>query len=354
MKKKILSGLFLLAFLACTFMGCNNKTGKEVVEISIDFSAIKSIDLSNVPMVNLQFTDNSMIKRVDELILHDDKYFFVRSGHDLFVFDHEGMFKNQVGRKGNGPMEFTHFNSFFIKDSTVFIYDAMARKINSYEFNGQYLNSFSLKDTYERILPNYIYPVNNDQFISKNTFGGDESKIPSYSILNKDYTIISSSTNRYLKDGITTMNNFFSNNKYILFWELLNDTIFSVTNNDAYLPKYHVNFNEKSFPNSIKKLDIYDVIEFSNKPESKRKYASLIRSVSEDESYLRFLFFFNGNVHYVKYNKEERQARTYKFVCGSKTVEALMLLHKDSIIVPIDHLEDFSNPSLAIINDNLL
>ena len=253
MKKLIFVYLLLVCFFATS---CSMKTYKEVVEIFVDFSNIKSFDLSATEKVNLQFTDNSIIRKVDELVLYNNTYYCVRSGHNLFLFDNNGIFKNQIGSKGNGPMEFTHFNSFFVKDDIVFIYDAMARKIISYGLNGQYLNSISLKERYKEIIPNYIYPINNDQFISKNTFGGNQRKIPSYSILNKDYSIISNSTTRYLTNGITTLNNFFSNNEYILFWELLNDTIFSVTNNNAYLPKYFVNFNKNRLPNSVKKLDL--------------------------------------------------------------------------------------------------
>ena len=96
------------------------------------------------------------------------------------------------------------------------------------------------------------------------------------------------------------------------------------------------------------------LLTFTNRPKNRQKYASLVRSVSEDKMYLRFLFFFNENVHYVKYNKKEGESNIYKFVCGSKTVEPLILFHNDTIIVPIHNSEDFLNPSLAIIDDRLL
>ena len=51
-------------------------------------------------------------------------------------------------------MEFTHFKSFFISGNIACIYDAMSKKIISYELNGQYLNTISLNDIYYEITPN--------------------------------------------------------------------------------------------------------------------------------------------------------------------------------------------------------
>ena len=345
---------FIIAFVCFIITSCNNKTNWSLKEIFIDFSHVEELDLSNMKVIELQFTENSIIRRVDEFLLHKDKYYVVRSGNDLFVFDQDGSFKNKIGSKGNGQMEFTHFNSFFISGNIACIYDAMSKKIISYELNGQYLNTISLKDIYNEITPNYIYPITNDRFISKNTYGGDSRKTPSYSILNEDFHIISNIENRYLKNGITTLNNFFSNSGYVLFWEPLNDTIFSVINNVSYMPKYYVNFNKKSLPSYIKKLDLYDAIEFSNKLENKAKYASLIRCVSEDKVFLKFIFLFNDGVYYVKYNKHDEHIKTYKLVDNSKKIEPLIYLHNDKLIVPINNLEDTSNPSLVIINESLL
>lgn len=251
-------------------------------------------------------------------------------------------------------MEFTHFNSFFIKNNVASIYDAMAKKIISYELNGKYLNTTSLSDYYDEITPNYIYPIADNKFISKNTYGGDHRKTPSYSILDGNYHIISNSENRYLKNGITTLNNFFSEREYLLFWEPLNDTIFSVTNDETYSPKYYVNFNKKSLPSSIKKLDLYEAIEFGNRSENKEKYASLIRCVSEDMLYVRFIFLFNEDIYYVKYGKRDKLTKIYRFAYNSNTIEPLIYLHKDKLLVPVNDLDDDSNPSLVIVNENLL
>ncbi len=353
MKSK-LTYFIITAIVSIIITACNNDTDNGVIEIFIDFSQIEELDLTHSKKTNLEFTENSIIRRIDELLFYDNKYYVIRSRGDLYVFDYDGSFKTQIGSRGNGPMEFTHFNSFFIKNNVASIYDAMARKIITYDLNGKYLNSTTLSGYYDEITPNYIYPITDNKFISKNTYGGDNRKTPSYSILDMNYHIISNSEKRYLKNGITTLNNFFAEHEYLLFWEPLNDTIFSVTNNESYSPKYYVNFNKKSLPSRIKKLDLYEAIEFSNRSENKERYASLIRCVSEDKLYVRFIFLYNEDVYYVKYGKQEEVTKIYKFVYTSNTIEPLIYLHEDKLIVPVNDLEDVSNPSLVIVNESLL
>ena len=341
---------FIICFIAAS---CSNKTNSDVKEISIDFDNVKSLELANRNEIILEFSDNSIIRRIDELSVNKNSY-LIRSGNDLLLFDEKGLFKNHIGRKGNGPMEFTHFNSFFIENDIVYIYDAMSKKVVLYDLNGEYLKYEILKDTYTDIIPNYIFPIAKNKFISKNTYGGDNRKIPSYSILDENYKIISNIKNRYLKDGITSLNNFFSDDNSVLFWELLNDSLFSVTNDTAYNAKYFINFHDKSLPKSIRKLDLYDAIELINKPENKQKYATLIRSVYEDVNYLRFIFLYNGEVHYVKSDKNKNIATTYKFKYNNGEVIPIIHFEENKLVIPVNSFDDEGNPKLVIIDENTL
>lgn len=352
MKKLLYSSVVTFCLVAAS---CGNQTkSKDVKEISIDFDNIKSFDLSNGKEVSLELKDSSIIKRIDEFTVYDETHFVIRSGSDLLIFDKDGGFKNRIGRIGNGPMEFTHFNSFFIKKDTVYIYDAMGKKFVLYDLYGEFLDYVSLKDTYTDLIPNYIFPIAEDKFISKNTYGGENNPKCSYSILDENYKIISNSNNRYLKDGVTSLNNFFSNDNTVLFWELLNDTIFSVTNDTGYNPKYFVNFHEKSLPSTIKDLDLYDAIQFTNKPENKLKYASLIRCVNEDEDYVRFIFLYNEDVYYVKSNKKKNTTQTYKLSYNNMKIEPIIFFKDNMLVVPVNSYDNEANPTLVILDEGLL
>ena len=347
--------LMVISTLLVTVYSCSeNKSTNSAKEIFIDFDNIEIVDLTKGKEIELEFSDSSIIRSIDELRVYDKSHYLIRSRSDLLHFDTNGNFKNQIGRKGNGPMEFTNFSSFFVKNNTVHIYDFMGKRIIKYDWDGNYLNALSLKDIYSDIVPNYIYPLANNQFISKNTFGGDHRQTPSYSILDENFKITSNIADRYLENGITFSNIFFADENAILFWEIFNDTVFSVSNDTTFAPKYFINFNTKAIPSNIKSLDTYDIIDFTNKPESKSKHATLIRCVYEDAHYLRFIFVHNAEVHYVKSNKANNVTKTYKLSYPDKTVEPLIFFEDNTLIVPVNSFEDEANPSLIVLDEGAL
>lgn len=347
----------ILLYISLTFSyliatSCSdNKASNTVTDIYIDFDNIEVIDLSKGKEIDLEFTDGSMIRRVDELLIYDNKHYVVRSQSDLFVFDENGSFKNRIGQKGSGPMEFTNFSSFFVKNNSVHIYDSMTQKYLIYNWDGTYLNSLSLKDNYTDVIPSYVFPIHNNKFITKNMFGGDNRQLPLYSILDKNLKIISSIANRYLKSGLNVSNNFYADENTVLFWEIFNDTIFSITNDTTYAPKYFVDFNTKSIPVSIKNLDVYDIIDYTNKPENMQKHATLVRCAYEDVHYLRFIFVHNADVYYVKYDKSKSSTQTYKLYYSDKKVEPLILYKDNMLVVPVNSFEDAANPSLVVLDE---
>jgi len=97
MRKLVSLCIILFSFIITS---CKNETKNNVKEIFIDFSNVENLDLSKAEKVNLELTENSIIGRVDEFLLYDDKYYFILSGSNLFVFDHNGSFLNQIGSKG--------------------------------------------------------------------------------------------------------------------------------------------------------------------------------------------------------------------------------------------------------------
>ncbi len=342
-----------LIFAISIALSCNRGTNpNRTTDIYIDFSDIETVDLSQAQKVHLEFTDHSIIRSVDNMVLTEDSNYLILSGQDLFVFDKNGTFKNRIGSKGQGPMEFKHLASFFLKNMEVVIYDHMARKLISYDTRGNFLHSTSIKNRYNvETTPNYIYPISNKRFLASNFYGSDEEQRPSYSILDEDYRVIATSEGRYLKSGLTVMNKFFANEEFTLIWEVLNDTILAVDNNNTFYAKYRVDFNKKAIPESVKKWDIYDAIAFCNKPENAQKYATLIRSVSEDKEYVRFIFAYNHNTFYTKYDKTKARAKTYKLVDDSGTIGPIIYLHNKHLIVPINNSDDSHNPTLAIVDE---
>lgn len=335
---------------------CKEEEVNYTTKILIDFSKIENIDLVQhaEKKVCFEFSEKSMLGNLDEIVLKDE-VFFVRSLESLFLFDKHGKLLSKIGSKGVSQGEYTHFNSFFIKDDKVFIYDAQSKKVIEYDFTGKYISAVELNQVYDSITPNFIYLLPDGKFISRNTFGGDNRKIPSYSILGTDYKIEHNILGRYLKNGITSLNNFNINNgQQMLFWEVLNDTIFSIEKDQTH-PKYAVDFQEKSIPLHMQKKPLYELIQFSNQPENIDRYASLIQNVYESEDFLRFTFLFQKKLHYVKYDKGNNRTKVYSLTYGNYAIGQNILFQKNNLYVTVTDLESIeSNSCLVVIDESIL
>ncbi len=346
-------GIIVFSLFICS---CKKGEVEHTAKILIDFSKIKSIDLvqHNKKKVCFEFSEKSMLGNLDEIVLNDEG-FFIRSLDGLFLFDKHGNFLSKIGSKGVSLGEYTHFNSFFIKNDKVFIYDAQSKQIIGYDFTGKHISTTSLNQIYDSITPNFMYLLPDGKFISRNTFGGDNRKIPSYSILGADYKIEHTISGRYLKNGITSLNNFNINNRQeMLFWEVLNDTIFSIREKQIY-SKYVVDFQEKSIPLYMQKKPLYELIQFSNQPENINRYASFIQNVYENDDFLRFTFMFQKKLHYVKHDKRNKTTKVYSITYNNHAIGQNILFQDNNLYVTVSDLESIeSNSCLVIINESVL
>lgn len=341
-----IAGLLLFGALLSS---CSDKGVQGCAEIYVDFDEVCDLDLCTQPTVQLEETDESLLGRVDVLLLHKDKI-IMRSRGELFVFNRDGSFANKVGQKGNGPADYIGLNSFFMMGDTLLVYDAGALRVLKYSLDNEMLGSVSVSDSYDEVTPNYIIPISGGRLLSRNRFGGEHRSIPTYSILDDGFNIKSSIEGRIIDSGISTFNNFSPYNDYALFWELMNDTIFSVVSETEYMPMYFVDFNSKSIQKIIKGLDIYDALVLSNEPANKDKYASLVGNVHKRGSVLMFTFVYQAAVHLVVYDDNTNVSKVYRLVYDARQPEPLLYYNTDALMVVVLDAESEANPLLVEIS----
>ena len=100
--------------------------------------------------------------------------------------------------------------------------------------------------------------------------------------------------------------------------------------------------------------DVYDLIDYVNKPENK-KLATLIRYVYEEENYLYFVFSCEDSVRLTLYNKETHNTTTYILPAevngGKYRLASFLKVDKDKVIMALEDCENIeNNQSLFIIN----
>ena len=188
----------------------------------------------------------------------------------------------------------------------------MARQILAYDEYGTYLSTVHYHiDSEIGLIPSHILPLSNGTYISRNMFRGVPDETPVVSILDENLDHLSASRGRKRNSGFSVVDWFSEYQGDILYWETLKDTIFRIDDSGSIYPRYFVDFNENAAPQSFGSItDVYDRIDFANHPEAPA-FATLVKFVQHDEAYVRFIFAFDTNLYYVKYNKRKEEANTF-------------------------------------------
>lgn len=340
-----------ILFTLCSFSGKENDSRDKYEIIPVDLSRSKALDIRdcaryNIRKIPLELSDQSLLTYIDQIEIRDNKI-YVYDKHRLIVFDINGNYLDTIGGVGPGPGEYTNINSFFFEGNNVCVYDDNLQKLFIYDKDGTFITS---KQTKEPIYS--IYAINNKKFIGRKKYQGSTMKVPVLAILNENLNLISDIKNRYLTSGISVFDYCYSFDTDILYWEFLNDTIYSVKAMEV-VPAYYVDF-QKYKVSAIKKKnkDITEIIEHLNSTDA--KYATGLRYIQEDASGIRFIFSFDEKVNYVRYDKQKKKVLSCYFYDskGILDVQYFMKYQDGKIILSVNDSEDEdANPILLFIDD---
>jgi hypothetical protein len=349
--------IYIFTALLYVLFSCTEKDVPNNAEkISIDFNNIQSIDLSDtdkIKIIPLQTTDVALLSLIQSVDIVDDRI-IVFDGNNVFVFDEKGKYLHKIGRVGHGPGEYQDITNIFIEDQNICLFDFGAQKVLIYDKNGQYISSQALDRNNSVTV---IYPVDRHEYIAKNSYRGNNNKVSSLSFWDSTFNKIRDINGLYLSSGSFDANYLYSYEHNILYWEFLNDTIFSIQNNKI-IPKYVVDFSKYAIPKSIKRTnDAQKIIEYAN--QSSINVATLVKFVQTDSSYVRFAFLQKENtvnsINYVRFDTNAQNAKTRRIIDSSKryNINYFFLFHNGNIIVSLSDTEnEEDNPSLAFIKED--
>lgn len=94
--------------------------------------------------VKLETNDNCLIGNIDELLFVDSLIIVVdrKISKSIFVFDHDGKFKNNISHIGNGPNEFLYINHVALTNNgNVCVQDNIKGKLFYFKPDGTYIKS---------------------------------------------------------------------------------------------------------------------------------------------------------------------------------------------------------------------
>ena len=147
---------YFLPILFC--LACSEQNSKDAEMLRIKLDGISSSpqrekivleDLgTSVSTVELETKDSCLLNRITQLV--DIDYLWIVADRQIYKFAKDGKFICQIGRKGQGPQEYIAPEHIQVDNDQqqVYVLDFFGRKMLVYDYNGKFVNSWSLPEDY--------------------------------------------------------------------------------------------------------------------------------------------------------------------------------------------------------------
>lgn len=147
--------IFLSLLILSLFAGCRGRSqteDREVVDLysykdnQIDYFSL--VDTTSYRVVKLELTENSLIGEISKVEVIDDRIIILdrRDNKSVFMFDMEGNFIRQIGRKGRGPGEYVSAVNFVLDydNGHIIVSDYGTPKQMFYDLDGRFIKEYRL------------------------------------------------------------------------------------------------------------------------------------------------------------------------------------------------------------------
>jgi hypothetical protein len=263
MNRKLLFGIFLLVFIvACSKAPEHNKDIK-YVDVSFDkgneYSKLSDLPAS-VNYIPLMTSDDILINEISKIVI-EGEFIYVADGLSLYKFSSDGVFICKIQKNGPGPDEYLSISDFLIdNDGMAWILSRNNKKVINYSWDGEVIDVFEL----DRWVSG-IYFMNDDGLIlyCGNEIGSNDYKLNAIDLKTKELTDIFLRIDPHKANylHVRSPNHFVSAQNKTLFYEVFNDTIYSIEKNNIS-PYLYLNIDNKNIPASFYENDYANIAVF--------------------------------------------------------------------------------------------
>ncbi len=325
--------LILLVSSSIFFMicSCNSENAytsssrvgeKKKLEIDVDADYILADSLfKKIEVITLGSMPKGVIGRADKVIVYDSLIFL----HDrhlakgLFVFDFNGDFIRQIGKKGNGPGEYLMMGDFDIEEDVIYFIDSGNGKINRFDLNGEFLGyGPDSRDT--GVIPHSLYHFKDNYVLYSQYGSGSKNTNFNISIVNGEQEIIK----KDVKNGFLSrlMIDFgkgsFRTEDEVIFTQLLNDSIYVLDGEsfDIRVP-YVLNLDEvrlsiEEFESMRRKYSS----DFLQKLTAQKRSVGIVKTYANSD-YIWVQYLTGPNLKNIVIDRLEKEARAFRYVLQS-------------------------------------
>ena len=301
--------LFFLGFFffVISFQSCS-KRSQQVFEIGKTitipyhpdmYSPLESF-VSKVTVIPLETNDNCLIgQRIMFSVKFHQNLFYISFREKLLVFDLNGNFVREIGRKGAGPGEFIEVRDFIFTDNnTIELLDFL--KIDSYTMEGKHIDSkrFNYMGTNFHCNPmNFCRSYSSGYYLWGGVIYHDEELREKCNLMyriNSDMQIENGYFSQKYGDG-GWQNRFKYYKDITMFAPSAYDyNVYQIDNKDSIKIRYSFDFGEYSFDSS-KDVDRQYI--------SHEGYVRDIHDYHETERFIYFHITHQNYIHNLLYSK---------------------------------------------------
>jgi hypothetical protein len=251
---------------------------------------IKAIS-TDVRLVPLETDEAALISYISDVIIAGDRLVVIHDRKSS-VFDNDGHFLNDIGRRGEGPEEYLSIGNCFIKDGLLYLFDGDRHRLMKYSLSGKFVEAVNTPEKVESVYPltNSVYDgyisnmsgVEPVRFYLLNEAGETVDSIPysqSYGKAKVQSWFYALEANIYKDDkGVTCLK------------ELYCDTVYRMDKAYNFIPKYILGYGA----NGLKPEERYQLQDPMVNPLAGKQYSAGILESS------RYLFIKGGGTAYGK------------------------------------------------------
>lgn len=322
---------YLILFLLCISCGSgNNQPGVITINVETpDGTEIRNISdiATDVRYIPLETHPDALMKFVNYLKTGNDK-FYISTVLEILCFDKSGKFLYKLSQQGRGPGEYVYLSDYDIwpeKDQMVVITRGKLNFYNEIDTGFNLVKQLDIKKQ-----PGYVDYMNDGNLLLSFSVANGENKLQNVVLTpagdtlykrpnTKAFTRISKAVMGFSADGIIL-----KNNKSMRFKDILNDTVFSISDNYTFEPYMILNTGG----NNINTDYLANVPLPDNSGNNPMARYILISDVNEVDRYFWFNWSYQRAVHRSIYDK--REGKTHFFdskmflrddISGGKNIE---------------------------------
>lgn len=303
---------FLVLIIIFFLFACNNQVSKnklvkanlKTIKINGDINNLLQIDslFSEIKAIPLETRDDCLISRIVKIIIYNDKIFLQDKAKRLLVFNIQGKFLHQIGKKGNGPGEYLELRDFEI-DKNGNIYVLEFKKILKYDNQGNYLNTIRFNNPSENCNPTQFVSLKNDFFLWN--FGRFTMKAKG----DKFYALYQMDSKGKIRNNFLEVKNNYSGNynqfkkykDFVLIDPLFGSNIIYTIDSIGIKERYYIDFGNRTLNIPIPE-GFNSLLDF--KKGIINSYYLSILGFTESKDWLYFTFSYRMNRYNAYYSKK--------------------------------------------------